>query len=879
MSFGDSLNLGLSDAIQSIKNAAGFIDSARNTISAGSLPWAPQGGTSPSTSRFFVPIQIEPSRWNQLFPYRLVVVDSLNRNAIVGGVGRSGALPGSANFTSEVVGGVEGTTLISFQAIKNNWVFNLPITPQQLSITDQYAINTSATLRGILEEHNGVKFKMINASGTMGVWPARESVTKPPTTPGIVQSLFGGTIEAVGGLIQSVTNVINTATGNHPANKPTTIQPENSTFGSQSTGYYQAMALQQFLEQYAEAKTKPENAGWRLVFDIPKQNQSFVVTPMSYDWQQNAQKPLEIMYKFQLKGWRRIQITNATANALPDISVSPGLLQRVLNTISAARTATSKAIVLIGAVRSDVETPLNVLRQTSLFVKDLAGVAITAADLPSQVARDYSSAIGDFMKTLSLNSLVGSPASDPAVVSSLKSIQTGYASREGLSQASVSGGQIGGAAATAQSIDPSLNVLNKPESNFGLMDQVPLSGLSLTNAQQAVVDDIIEQARQTTIDTLKQYRGTVLQLALQLSNSFGTGNAFYNQVYGLPPPTPRIQPITLDEYDLLQSLYDAVQSYDALTATNQIDDNNKQTNMDYVAGLADQSGIPFTITAGKIMVPVPFGLTIEGIAQRYLGDAQRWIEIATLNNLRDPYIDENGFKLTLLSNATGRQITVNNVDNLYIGQFVLLMSSTQVPSSRIILGIDRLSDTSFLLTLDGLPNLDNFVLADGAYLQAYLPGTVNSQQKIFVPTDLPVPESLNITPPGSTSADPLTGLSKVDWLLDENGDVAVNNFGDFRYSSGITNIIQALKIKLSTQKNKWLLHPEFGLNLSPGNSIADISAQKIYNSINDLVAQDSRFQGIDSLQISVDGPTVSIGMSVLIAGQTGVFPLTFTLTP
>ncbi len=879
MSFGDSLNLGLSDAIQSVKNAAGIVDSVKHSVIAGTLPWSPEGGVTPSTSRFFVPISIDPTRWNQLFPYRLIVIDTLKRNAVVGGTGSPSSPKIGAKFTTEVVGGAAGSTLIAFEDIKNNWIFNLPITPQQLNITDQYAINTSATLRGILEEHNGVKFKMINAAGTMGVWPARESVSKPPTTPGIIQSLFGGTIEAAGGLLQSVTSVVNSATGNHPANKPTTIQPETSSFGTSATGYYQALALQQFLEQYAEAKTKPQNAGWRLVFDIPKQNQSFVVTPMTYDWQQNASKPLEITYRFQLKAWRRIQITNAKARPVRDVSISPGILQRVMNTISAARRATSAAIVLIGAVRSDVEAPLNVLRQTALFVKDLAGVALTAADLPSQIARDYKSAVGDFMKTLSPTSLVGEAASNPAVVSNLKALQSGYARREGLSQDAVSRGQLGNSASTSQSIDPSLNVLDKPESNFDLMDQVPLTGLSLTNAQQAVIDEVIEEARQTTIDTLKQYRATIQQLALQLANNFGAGNAFYNRVYNLPPPTPRVQPMTLDEYDLLQSLYDAMQSYDDLTATTDIDDQKKQTNMEYVAGLADQSGIAFTVTGGKILAPVPFGLTIEGIALRYLGDAQRWLEIATLNNLRDPYIDENGFKLSLLSNATGRQITVSNVDNLYVGQFVLLMSSTQIPSSRVIVGIDRLSDTSFLLTLDGLPDLDNFILADGAYLQAYLPGTVNSQQKIFIPTDLAVPEGFNIVPPASTSSDPLTGLSKVDWLLNDRGDLAVNNFGDFRYSSGITNIIQALKTKLGTQKGKWLIHPEFGLNLTPGISIADTSVQKIYNSINDLIAEDPRFQGIESLQVSLDGPTISIGLGVLIAGQTGVFPLTFTLNP
>lgn len=865
MSFGDSLNLGLSDAIQAVKDAAGIVKTVQNNKTVPSLPW----DISNVRSRFFTSISIDPNRWDQLFPYRLLVIDS-KTNKVVSGSKGTLKVPG---YT--VTNGT-GSSTITFEQF-GGWIFTLPITPQQLSIQDNFAIQTSATLRGVLEEHSGVRFKMINAQGTLGVWPQRESINKPPGTPGIIQSLFGGAIEALGTVVSQVNRVISAATGGHPANKPTSIRPETATFGASSTGYYQAMKLQQFLEQYAEAKLDPANSSWRLVFDIPKQKQSLVVTPMSFNWQQNVNKPLEINFNLQLKAWRRVDLDAAVkpvqANNQP---ISPGILQRVLSTISEARKTTSASTNLIGAVRSDVLRPLDVLRQTALFVKDLAGVAITAADLPFQLQRDYASAISDTFSSQS--STISGNISDPSVRASLDAITASKNLREGLSMDAVSGGQLGQSSATAQSIDPANNIFQSPEKNFTLMDQAPVSSLKLNTAQQNAVDNAIEIARETTVDTLKQYRAVIQELALQLSNSFGTGDIFYSKVYGKPVPSTRIQPISLDEYDILKQLYDVMQSYDILTATTQIDDDKKQTNMNYVAGLADLSGIPFTVTASKILAPVPFGLTVEGIANRYLGDAQRWLEIVTLNNLRDPYIDENGFQLPLLSNATGRQITVSSEDNLYVGQRILLMSASQNPSARTILGIDRLSDTSFLITLDGLPNLDNFLLADKAFVQAYLPGTVNSQQKIFIPSDLPVPNDSNIIPPASTSNDPLTGLSKVDWLLTDQGDIATNNFGDFRYSSGITNIIQALKIKFGTVAGTILTHPTFGLGLKAGVISSDLQIQDLYNSINKMIEQDPRFQGVSNLQITLQGPSLIIGLGVSIAGQQGVFPITFSLT-
>lgn len=851
---------GLADSLS--KQFQALVNGLNNTQNsqANSLPW------SDVQSAFFPFIAIKPERWDQLFPYRLLVIDTRKGNQVVGGT----------NSAKVTVTNSDTNSIVSFEPLGKKWVFTLPISPQQLKITDQFAINTTATLKGVLEEHGGLKFKTIFAQGTMGVWPYRQSVTAPPSSPSVLESIFGGTLEAVGELVGQVNRVINAATSGHPAGKPAARRPETSAQGSTSTGYYQALALQQFLEQYAEAKKNPANAGWRLVFDIPKQNASYVVSPEMFDWSQSVTKPMEIMYTMQLKAWRRIDLQEKVAAVVPDLQqITPGILQRIMSTITEARRVTSSAVDLIGAVRSDVEKPLDVLRQTSLFVKDLAGVATSVADLPFQIQQDYKSSIKESMRIL--KDSISSASSDPKVRAGLNSIIASSVITEGLSIAAVAGGQLGNLAVVNQSLDPSNNIFDNPERNFDLMDQVPVASLFLNDAQQNAVDTVVANARETTVDDLRQYRAVIADLTLQLSNNFGAGDAYYSQIYGRPAPKERIQPMTLDEYDILKALYETLTCYDILTATTDIDDLNKKSNMEYVAGLADAADIPFDVPTSKVLVPVPYGKNVEQIALRYLGDAQRWLEIVTLNNLRDPYIDETGFKRMLLSNATGRQITINSSENLYIGQRVIIGSTTQVQSPRRILGLDRLSDTSFLVTLDGEADLDNFVIADLAYMQAYLPGTVNSQQKIFIPSTLGVPPSDNIVIPASVQGVDLVGLSKVDWLLTESGDLATNNYGDFRYAAGITNLMQAIRIKLLTPKGRLLPHPEFGLGLRPGTINSEIDVQDIFNSINKMIEDDPRFQGLDNLQISINGPTLSISMGVMITGQNGVFPLSFQL--
>lgn len=850
----DSLS---ADFLSQINGAQG-----RNVAGAASaLPW------DSVNSRFYTKINIDPDRWDQLFPYRLIVVDSRKGNQVVNGTREM-----NIKIKKDL-----GRTSIDFAPLSAQWIYTLPITPQQLNITDQFAINTTATMAGVLEEHNGVKFKMINAQGSMGIWPFRESVTTPPPSPDIVQSVFGGLLEAASSTLSQIARTINTATGNTGAPRPAAKRPETSTAGKTSTGYYHAMALQQFLEQYAEAKKDPANAGWRLVFDIPKQNQSLVVTPMTYVWSQNATRPAEINYNFQLKGWRRIDL-NPKVDVKSSVQpLSPGILQRIMNTISESRKTLSSITDLIGAVRSDVTRPLEVLRQTSLFVKDLAGVVVTAADLPFQVQRDYKYAISDFFKSLSSSEILRNAATDPAVAQALSDLKIGWSRAEGVGSDSIRTGQLGPGASQAQSIDPGLALLDKPEQNHSLIDIAPVFNLKLNEAQQASVDQALSDARSTTVDDLKTFRSVIQDLSLQISNNFGSGDSYYSQIYGRPTPTQRIQPLTLDEYQILRVLYDVMQSYDLLTATTQVDDLQKKTNMAYVAGLANDSDIVFNTTDSKILVPVPFGLTIESIALRYLGNPHRWLEIATLNNLRDPYIDENGFQRPFLSNGSGRQITISSAENLYVGQRVVLRSSTQVESARRILGLDRLSETSYLVTLDGEANLQAFTTSDKAYLQAYLPGTTNSQQKIFIPSDLPVSNDARIIIPSAVQGDPLAGLSKVDLLLTDSGDLAVNSYGDLRISAGMTNLIQALKIKFGTQKGRVLLHPDFGLGVKVGQMVSDTDVHDIFDSINKMIQEDTRFDGLDNLQVQIDGPTLTINMGVRLAGNNGVFPVAFEL--
>jgi len=848
---------------------------------------------------FFAPFLIDPDRWDKFFPYRLLVVDVANGNQIVGVSGDSTTV--YSKFTQETSStGIE--YVIHQEARAKIWEMVFPITPQQLQITDQFAINTSATMRGVVEEHNGVKFKMITASGTTGIWPLKPTVGGNITRPSSLESIFAGAIEGFSSLSEQVKNIKSAATGKHPNNPPPATKPGKSGVGSSaSTGYYQALYLGQFLERYAQAKKHPSWKNYRLVLDMPKQNQSFVVTPMQFSLIQNQQKPSQYQFTIQLKAWKRIilnEVPRAAASSLPDIG-SPSEWDRFVNTINATRQALGSATNLVKAVRSDFQGVFNNLRQMSLVIKDTAGLVFSAIDLPRQILDDLGSAIEDSVaNTLdaftpptdrfrdqpgvagSVNKFLDTAGLSPsskagAIAQSMTNLRK---TNEGLSREAIKSGALGTEAAQRTSTDTINNIFKNPEENFDFFDKISLDDIRLSPEQEASIEDEIEKTRLLTVNDFRDIKADLLNLANQIADNFGAGNTTYSSIYGLPDPKERALPLSAEENEILNSIFEAIQTIDLLTATKQFDDLNSEDPLEFVGGLATESGIDFLNSPSKLAVPVPFGSTIEEIAGRYLQDSSRWLEIVTINKLRSPYIDEEGFFYNFLSNASGRQINVDDTeDKLYIGQSIVLLSNTIPAFSRKITNLEKIGENNYLVTVDGLNNLDTLTTADNARLQAYLPGTVNSQNQIYIPTSEPSESDDRTYEIPGISDNKLAKLSKVDILLTDNFDVAINSVGDFRLANGLTNLIQALKLKIRTQKGSILRHLDYGLGLEHGVSVADIENGVIINELNKMIAEDGRFQSITSITVRLSGSSLLIDMSVQLANQTGVLPINFDL--
>jgi len=197
--------------------------------------------------------------------------------------------------------------------------------------------------------------------------------------------------------------------------------------------------------------------------------------------------------------------------------------------------------------------------------------------------------------------------------------------------------------------------------------------------------------------------------------------------------------------------------------------------------------------------------------------------------------------------------------------------------TRKITGIEKISDTNFLITVDGLNDLNSLTTTDNAKIKAFLPGTVNSQNQIYIPSSIAINEEARTYDIPFLKEDTLTGFSKVDWLIDDYGDVVVNSFGEMALANGTTNLVQALKMKIMTQKGSLLSNPDFGLGLTPGVSVSEVDIENVLIDLRDMVLQDPRFSDIENIELNILPPTVSISINAILADGKGVFPINFSV--
>lgn len=818
---------------------------------------------------------IIPENWNKLFSYYFTVV----------------------------IANEDGSTSLEGGKHPDFDEFILPINPSNLSISLPFAVNVTPTTRGVFEEHNGLVFRNISISGTTGVTPTttRQNVPANPKSKG--QFYLERISPNLGNIINNTENTFKTIKGIATDNLATlanaTPDANKWAFGHaqlhQLANYF--VAYTEFKKQAVKNASKDKDAARaRLVFVSEKDNAAYVVTPVLFEYNKSSENPLLFSYKITLRAWDladfggrfNLHYRNPLAQYIKGRDTD--YVTRTVETLKEARATIARYSNSIKGVVSDFENVFTMLNEALLVAKEGAGLGRTLADFPEMAKDKWSNLSKDLENKLSLVSDETAFNSNSQVnknlslsVESLKSSLSVPYTSDVMNPSSI---PINSNSLEQQytnqikfDIENPFNSLSSSIAHIDFLDKYPLESLSITSSESEKIYSKLQGLSFYNITDYDTIRRKIEETRDAYADSKSLGDEDYNNASKRVDTVRAPQTPSQEDYLIIKSFNDYISAIDGFSATN--DDIRKYIPDPFIRAQKIVGDSELVIKKANSAFPVPFphNGTLEGLANMYLDDPDRWIEIAILNDLKPPYIDEDGFVRFFTTAGNGNSFTIADVSNLYLNQEIFLSSFTKRSERRLIVDIKELSNNNYLVTVNGDDNLNEFKTIHEAQMKAYLPGTVNSSKIIYIPSSDIVnndshPDTREI--PATVNLSKQQELMGVDLALTDEYDLSFNNNNDINLSVGFANALQAVKLKLVTERGEILRHADYGSGISIGTRM-DEPAQKIKKAIEEAILDDPRFDSIQGLTVTVEGSSVEINVIVKTTNGSGLIPIKFKL--
>lgn len=428
---------------------------------------------------------------------------------------------------------------------------------------------------------------------------------------------------------------------------------------------------------------------------------------------------------------------------------------------------------------------------------------------------------------------------------------------------------------------------------YPVFDNLKLQNITLTNDERSLVANRQRALKFYAKKDFLQIKKTLRDYRDTLADIVGLNDPSYDAIYSRAPVKQQGDAASSADFNLMHTIEQQLSTIDFVLANLFAID----AAIDPFA-LARLNANNPNIDIGKYrsgrLIKLHSGENLPSLAKRILGNPDKWIDIAIANGLKEPYIDEVGTQLFLLTNGSGNQINlaskntsgVENIGRLFINQPMLINSNTlPFSSQRIITGIRQIPVSGeIILTVSGESNLSSYLLADNASIRVFKPNTINSSQYILIPSEQPLSNTrIEEIPWFLTSGANDEKNTKIDLAVDENGALLSTTSGDMAMSYGLDNAIQAIRSKMLTELGSNSRHPGYGLiNLVGVSTSQTEEAQAaLVKSINQQIAQDTRFDRVQSLSVvrnpNTDAVAYDILLVVKLTGSATLLPITFTV--
>lgn len=430
---------------------------------------------------------------------------------------------------------------------------------------------------------------------------------------------------------------------------------------------------------------------------------------------------------------------------------------------------------------------------------------------------------------------------------------------------------------------------------YSIFDSTLINSVSTTYEEREIVDSKVNYIKSLTRKDFLEIRTNLEAERDAIADRVDLSDEDYNRVFNRSPQAARVN-VKNKDINSMYEIMQAIKSVNIILANYFSLESATVDPFALAKANANNPDIDIASYSSGTLVKINYGEDLKSLAKRTLGDPNKWIDIAIANGLKPPYIDEIGEKIPLISNGRNNQINIGPtlygapiIDKLYVGQSILLQSTTQTfPEQRKVQSIKQIPISGeILIEVEGNQDLDRYKLAENANIRIYKPNTANSSVYILIPSQEQLQDTtISETPWFLKSSDTVERRQKVDLSINDNGDLNLNSNSDLQLIYGIENSIQAVKLKLSVEVGELIHHPTYGLDPIAGNTNQDL--QRLRNILVDSIVRniqgDERFSGIERLDVeyvtNIDSKTVtafSITLIVRLAGSDGLVPITFSV--